>query len=385
MSGIQDAGGDAVPVLSIAAESNAQTHAPRILIVPNAIFFPPYVEQLKSLAEAGAVPRTWVNELPAKLEFLDARLTTSPPPWRRALYTRLPIWIVQVLEAYRVGRSYDAVFCWGTANIALLLAALLKLTRRRITHIALLTRVSEPKKARLLRRVHSHLTRIILPPVVQREYAMNVLGVPARKLVGLPWTLDTEFWKPVADTPRTTICAAGGEMRDYRTLVAAMKGLDIPCHIAGVLNTARQDWWNANAEDRRGEDETPSNVTFGTMGPKELRTLYARSRIVIVPLRPTDSDNGITCMHEAWAMGCPVIVSAVAGQRDTFLEGELGLWVPPGDAEALRAAIAKLWADPARAQAMGAAGRRFVEMARDHKVFVEGVGRVLAEAVAERK
>jgi glycosyltransferase involved in cell wall biosynthesis len=371
--------------MTTAAES--PTARPRVLVLANTRFFPPFLEELAQPRPGR--PRAWISDVDAELEAVDQRLTTNPPRWRRALYRRLPMWVVQVLEAHRVGPQYDVVFCWSVADVTLVLSLLRTVTRRRLRVVALLTRVSESKKARLLRRVHPRIDRIILPPVVQREFAVQALGVPADKLVGLPWTLDAAFWSAGAAgdawVPEgLTISAAGGEMRDYATLVRAMEGTGIPCHIAGVLDTARPDWWNADERDRRGEDHVPSNVTFGTMPADELRALYARSRLVVVPLRPTDSDNGITCMNEAWAMGRPVIVSAVEGQRGAFVEGREGLWVPPGDPVALRRAILELWHDPARAAAMGAAGRRLVEEGRDHRVFSEGVSRVLREVTGLR-
>jgi glycosyltransferase involved in cell wall biosynthesis len=354
---------------------------PRVLVLANTRFFPPYIDELGALP-AGRQPRAWITELDADLHAVDQRLATDPPRWRRALYRRLPMWVVQVLEAHRVGARYDAVFAWGVADVALVLAALRMLTRRRMRLVALLTRVSDEKKARLLKRVHFRIDRIILPPVVQRQFATRELGVPAAKLVDLPWTLDIAFWStPSRPSAGVMICAAGGEMRDYPTLVRALDGLDIPCHVAGVLDTARPDWWNADEQDRRGEDRAPANVTFGTMPSPELRDLYARSRFVVVPLRPTDSDNGITCMNEAWAMGRAVIVSAVEGQRGAFTEGREGLWVPPGDALALRRAILALWNDPSRADAMGAAGR-LLAVRRDHAVFATGITRVLREVAA---
>lgn len=354
----------------------------KVLVIANAIAFPPFPDELPTLLAAGEGPRAWINEVDANLHFLDQRLLTDPPRWLRRLYRRLPAWMVQVLEAYRVGHEYDVIFCWSVADVTLVLALLLRLTRRRLPILALLTRVSEPKKARLLRRVHRHISKIILPPVTQREFAVRELGVPSEKLVDLPWTLDTEFWQPLDPAPdQDTVSAAGGEMRDYPTLVRAMDGLDIPCHIAGTLD-GRADWLLAEDDDRPEDGHStpaPSNVTFGTMSAVDLRALYARSRFVVVPLQPTNSDNGITCMHEAWSMGRAVIVSAVEGQRHAFTEGVEGVWVPQGDAKALREAIQRLWEDPARAAAMGAAGRRHVVRFRDHRVFSAAISRLLSD------
>lgn len=355
----------------------------RVLIVPNTMFFPPYLDDLGESFQRRDEPRSWVHDLDGEVTYLDQRLLTNPPPLLRRLYGRLPMWFVQVCEIFRTGRHYDVVFIWSLANVALVLSLLLKLTFRKINCVVLLTRISEPKKAWLLKLVHSKISRIILPPSRQRKIAVECLGIPREKLLGLPWTTDTKFWSqsgPVQD--RMMICAAGGEMRDYRTLVEALRGLDIPCHIAGVLDTSRKDWWNSTASDREGEQRVPDNITFGSLPPHELRDLYGRSRLVVVPLKPTTSDNGITCMNEAWAMGCPVIVSDVEGQEGAFTEGQEGLWVRQGDSAALRAAILSLWQDPQRAAAMGRAGRTLVESHKSNRVFSDALNEIFADVAS---
>ncbi len=60
---------------------------------------------------------------------------------------------------------------------------------------------------------------------------------------------------------------------------------------------------------------------------------------------------------EAMAAGRPVVAAASGGLPDLVVPGETGLLVPPGDAEALRAALRSLLLDPARRERMGAAGR----------------------------
>ncbi|HEX9335122.1 MAG TPA: glycosyltransferase family 4 protein, partial [Pseudonocardiaceae bacterium] len=60
---------------------------------------------------------------------------------------------------------------------------------------------------------------------------------------------------------------------------------------------------------------------------------------------------------EAMLTGRAVVVSDVGGLRDIVEHGVSGLRVPPGDPAALADALDTLVADPARATAMGAAGR----------------------------
>src|ERR1700689_5974811 len=60
---------------------------------------------------------------------------------------------------------------------------------------------------------------------------------------------------------------------------------------------------------------------------------------------------------EAMERGRPVVAAAIGGLGDLVREGETGLLVPSGDAAALAEAMLSLAAQPARAAAMGAAGR----------------------------
>ncbi|HEX5527327.1 MAG TPA: glycosyltransferase family 4 protein [Solirubrobacterales bacterium] len=60
---------------------------------------------------------------------------------------------------------------------------------------------------------------------------------------------------------------------------------------------------------------------------------------------------------EAAAAGKPAIVSALGGLRDVVVDGETGILVPPGDAEALREALRRLCEEPETRGRMGEAAR----------------------------
>jgi glycosyltransferase involved in cell wall biosynthesis len=63
---------------------------------------------------------------------------------------------------------------------------------------------------------------------------------------------------------------------------------------------------------------------------------------------------------EAFAAGRPVVATSTGGIGDWLDDGVSGFSVPPGDPRALAGALNELLADPARQQAMGAAGREAV-------------------------
>jgi len=71
---------------------------------------------------------------------------------------------------------------------------------------------------------------------------------------------------------------------------------------------------------------------------------------------------GITgTLREAMAMGKPVVCSNAGGNPELVVDGVTGRLVEPRSASAAAAAIIEVMADPAKARALGAAGRKRVE------------------------
>jgi glycosyltransferase involved in cell wall biosynthesis len=182
--------------------------------------------------------------------------------------------------------------------------------------------------------------------------------------------------------PQDMICAVGREMRDYGTLVAALRGSSVRCHIAagGQGTLKKRDRW---VEALTGPHPLPPNVSVGPLNFLDLRTMYAQSRFVVMPLLPTRTDNGTTSILEAMAMGKAVICSRVDGQSDVIRDGETGVYVPPGDPEALRSAIEHLWSHPDIAERMGRAARLYVEQHHTLDEWVRQVRLAVEESVEE--
>jgi len=70
----------------------------------------------------------------------------------------------------------------------------------------------------------------------------------------------------------------------------------------------------------------------------------------VVVSASTDPEAFGRVIVEAQALGRPVVASDHGGARETILEGETGWLVPPGDADALAAAVGRVLAmeQPAR-------------------------------------
>ena len=95
-------------------------------------------------------------------------------------------------------------------------------------------------------------------------------------------------------------------------------------------------------------EQVPEAVGF--VPPSELGAYYERAAVVCVPSRREGYGLGA---REAMAYGRPVVATRVGGLRDL----EHVLFVPPGDAAALRSAVERLLGDPGRRAELGEAGR----------------------------
>ena len=255
---------------------------------------------------------------------------------------------------FRLRRSYDSVVTDGE-QIGLPFAALCQVAGRGFRGHSMICHVLSVRKKILpwkLFRLGNRIDQLIVYASAQRRFAIEALGVPPDRVVLSPFMVDTQFFSPVhtEGTTRRMICAVGLERRDYATMCAAVDGLDVDVVIAVGSH------WSTQPDLITGKP-LPPNVSVCTLGFVALRALYADCLFVVMPLVETDFQAGVTTILEAMAMGKAVVCSATTGQTDVVVEGRTGLYVPPGDPAALRAAIERLLANPEEAIELGRAAR----------------------------
>jgi glycosyltransferase involved in cell wall biosynthesis len=315
--------------------------------------------------------------------------------------------IAQAWLAFRQRGSHRAVLTDGE-HISIPLALLLKAARDSLPHVTIGHRIATRQKRPFFRwlKAHSHISRIVLHSTVQRRLAVTELGIPAEMLTVLPFGVDTTFWCPQPVAEERMICSVGLEHRDYPTLFRAADGLD-----ARVVVGAASVW--SHQRNSAAGAAPPANVEVSAFDYFQLRDVYARAAVVVVPLFDVDFQAGITTILEAMAMGKPVIVTQTRGQVDVVEDGRTttpgtpsrtrdesllrtlaaandqviepnGLYVPPGDPVALRQAITFLLDHPEERARLGASGRRAVEqlMSVDH--WVARLSRLVEDAAASR-
>jgi glycosyltransferase involved in cell wall biosynthesis len=363
-----------------ASDAPGRRSGPRTLALGGRTRLP--AAELRRLIDADATPDSLSTDEAIGALYVDARYLDAVPGLSGAVLRRLPFRCAQAAAARLHGAQFDAVLSWSDLPTVLAGSAM-RGWRQRPAHVAIMMWPSKPKKRLPLRLTLSRIDRIVVPSPRQRTFLAEEMGVSKERFVDVQWPVDTQFWRPLERDPAALICSAGQEMRDYATLVEALRGLnDVPCHIAaggGAQGTTDESWWR-DVRDR----PLPDNVTIGPKSYEDLRELYARSRFVVVPLRPSDHDNGTTAIREALAMGKAVICTDIAGHPGELEDGVNCVRVPPCDPEALRGAIRRLWDDPDLCRRLGAAGRRLVVERHGIDQWTKGVEGAVADAVAAR-
>ncbi|MGO9964681.1 MAG: hypothetical protein ACLPUG_14815 [Acidimicrobiales bacterium] len=310
-------------------------------------------------------------------------------------------YVAAAVLAFLKHRRYSLIWCLTEAEGSLL-ALLLKLSRERVPLMMIGVVPTSRTMWIMLRvlKVHTHITKLFPTSTLALDTLKVSWGIPSEKLELLPYQVDVDFfdrrWADSDEHERPYIVASGRESRDYELLVAAVDGLGIDLVIAfGSLWAPQADAsWCATI---------PPNVTITTKDYVGLRDLYGGCAFVVVPLHETDVQNGITAIQEAMSMGKAVIASRTRGQGDLLadariimpdasgrstagyfaryfapeiqdLHGPTGIYVPPGDVDAMRVAIKRLLEDPDLAAELGARGRTVCESVVSLDHFLERVG-----------
>ena len=130
-------------------------------------------------------------------------------------------------------------------------------------------------------------------------------------------------------------------------------------HIPGIRAPARMA---QELRDLAAELQIPNQVEFvESLDKPDL--YYGAADVLVVPFLHERFSS--VQLLEGFAHGRPAIATALGEQRELMLDGQHGLLVPPGDEEALTAAMRRL-ADDAEARA--AMGEHAAALAREYSV-----------------
>jgi glycosyltransferase involved in cell wall biosynthesis len=245
-------------------------------------------------------------------------------------------WLGHFRYALKAARRGDDVVVTNFPQLAFAVCFWKRLLRKRFRLVAWSFNVGSVASARKGRIAGLLLSAADLLIVHSREeidrYAVW-LGLPKSRFLFVPLQRGTVGTEAYETGDRPFLVSLGSAGRDYRTLFAAVAGLDLRVIVV------------AKPEAVAGLDVPPNVEVLNGLSLLECQSLAARAEIGVVPVSNLDTASGQVTFLMLMALGVPLIVTDCPGSKDYVRDGHDALTVPPGDAEALRRAITRVWRD----------------------------------------
>ena len=293
-----------------------------------------------------------------------------------------------VRQALAAARARDtALYVSLSERVGLPLALLLRRRRgkdRAAPHVLVAHRLTSRAKRFLHGKtgVFGDFARIVVLCHAQARAAIEEYGVPPPRVVRLWDAVDTAWWSAADSLPRAPaappiVVSVGREGRDFVTLLAALRTLP---EVRGVLVTG-SPWSRAGSADL---PPLPAGVeTRSGLPASELRALYARASVAVVPLRPDCAHAaGSNALLEAMAAGLPVVATRTPGLADYLWDGTNCRAVCAAGSPGALADVVRDTLRDGRALGARAAGLARVGFSLER--YVRDLERVAREALAER-
>jgi glycosyltransferase involved in cell wall biosynthesis len=340
-------------------------------VVDPPAYTPPYDRALcAALARAGAEVELWTSrfdygELPAPAAFrvVEAfyRRAAGAPGSRRRRAGRLAQHVPDLLRYRRQAAAADVVhFQWLPVQ-AVDWALLPSRHPRLITAHDVLPREASPGQRAGQRALYARMDAVIVHSEHGAARLRDEAGVDAAKVHVIPHGAFHDLaGLQAAALPDELGPRDGGPVALFFGLLRPYKGIDAllaawsraerpPGAELWLVGRPRMDVAELRATAPPGVRWVPRFVSDA-----ELAAVFRAADLVVLPYRQIDQ-SGV--LYTALAFGTPLLVSAVGGFPEVAELGAAEL-VPPGDVDALAAALGALLGDQARRAGLAHAGRR---------------------------
>jgi colanic acid biosynthesis glycosyl transferase WcaI len=237
--------------------------------------------------------------------------------------------------------------------------------------------LNNPHAIALARRLewacYRRAQRIVVVTQGIRQHLLEQ-GLPDDKVIVIPNGANTELFRPqpeAGEALRTELGLVDAFVVLYAGIHGIAQGLD------SVIEAARLTKDNpkirylfvgegpVKADMRALADSYGlDNLLFHPEVPRDrMPAFLSAADVALVPLRRLALFKGAlpSKMFDAWAAGCPTIVSIEGEAQEVVSRARAGCYVEPENPQALVAAIHRLAADPATSREMGLRGRAFVK------------------------
>jgi glycosyltransferase involved in cell wall biosynthesis len=213
-----------------------------------------------------------------------------------------------------------------------------------------------PMRERVLDFVLPNIDGIMVLSESQKKY-IEKRWKTKHPVIVIGHSIDTTYYSSSRYGVGDHIFSIGDDgSRDYDTLIESYYEFDKKLIIKTNIKLDNLD--NKNIDILRNK------LSFA-----ELRDLYDRSQVVVVPLYESLNVGGVSSVLEASAMGRPIVVSSTFPISDFIVPNVTCLVVPQRDKASMHFAIKRILEDDDLAYKLGHNARNFVEKTSSLPVF----------------
>lgn len=224
-------------------------------------------------------------------------------------------------------------------------------------------------------RAERALATYLLAPSPIVVECLRRAGVPADRIVHLPYGVDTDRFRPMERQPdgvfRALFVGRIGPRKGVRYVLEGWRRLALP-RAELVLVGAVEREGRAILRRYAGCYRWLPSVPYA-----EVHRIYASADVFVFP---SLAEGSALVTYEAMAAGLPLVTTPTSGA--VLRHGVEGLVVPPRDADALAAAIEALYRHPAMRRDMGRAGRRLMKRSYTWQHYHARLARAYAAILA---
>lgn len=247
--------------------------------------------------------------------------------------------------------------------------------------------------ARLAQMCYQQSRRIVVVTEGIRQ-ALIQQGLPADKIALIPNGANTDLFRPDPEGAAALRRQWGLEnafIVIYAGILGLAQRLETVLEAAALLRDLPQVHFlfvgtgpRAAALRAYQNELQLSNVTFLGQRPREQMPAHlSAANLALVPLRRHEifADAVPSKMFDAWACGCPTLITISGEARRVLERAGAGFFVEPEDPAAMATAIRRWHRSPDALREMGQRGRQFVEQHYSRQAQARQLVRLL-EAVA---
>jgi glycosyltransferase involved in cell wall biosynthesis len=218
------------------------------------------------------------------------------------------------------------------------------------------------KRHHISRFLLKHLAHIYISISKQMTKELVALGIPESKIIYLPNSIDTNFFKPGKHKEENLILYVGriSELKGLHILIKALQHLKESVRLVII---GPPDWnidYYRNLlnliekENQKGRHEIKC---LGAMEQSEIVKWYQKATVLILP---SFAEGFPVTIPEALSCETPVIATPVGGIPEIIKNHETGILIPPGDPIHLTEAIKYLLENEDVRLKMACEGRKLV-------------------------